>query len=507
MIRPVVLLGAIVGGTLVSVGLATAAAPSPRGPGSLTVTQVPVRETVVACPGLRSRTGYTDSSVAAGTPPQSATTAGSGGTAVVRTMTEDPSKSQPRIILRTPGASGVYTGRNGERDSLVGRAVGAMAPGFTVTQTERTVDGGHRGLATTACLPSGSDFWFVGAGTRVGQESLLVLTNPEASVATVDVGVFGRRGRFDTPAGTGITVPARSRVEVSVPRLAPGQRVLALHVQVRSGRLSAAVTETDVNGFKPLGTDWIPATVAPDHALVVPGIPAVAKDRVSTVTLDVAATRSDAIVSVKLVTPDGTFVPVGGGELDVRGGSVRQLDLTDALRGQPAALLVTSDAPIVAGAKVLLKRPGFFGDSMYLAATNPLQAPAVVPDNITTSNLNTRLVISAPSTQVSVQVLAYDATGKERTLDVTVPAGTTKEITVLPPRSPPGTTIKGARYRRFGMIVTPEPGSGPLYAVRMQDEEGSRGPLVSALPLVAARLRVPLFPAVPNTVAGVYPLS
>lgn len=505
MIRPAAWLGIVVGATLVTAGLATAAAPSPRGPGALSVTEVPVRETVVACPGLRSRAGYTDSSVAAGTPPQPGTTSASGGTAVVRTMTEDPSKSRPRIILRSPGASGVYTGRNGERDSLVGRAVGAMAPGFTVTQTERTVDGGHRGLAATSCLPSGSDFWFIGAGTRVGQESLLVLANPEAAVATVDVGIYGRRGRFDSPAGTGITVPARSRVEVSIPHLAPGQKVLALHVQVRSGRLSAAITETDVDGFKPLGTDWIPATVPPDHALVIPGVPAVAKDRTSKVTLDVAATRTDAIVSVKLVTPDGTFVPVGGGELDVRGGSVRQLDLTTALRSQPAALLVTSDAPVVAGAKVLLKRPGAFGDSMYLAGTPPLEAAAVVPDNITTSSLATRLVLSAPEQEVKVQVLAYDSAGKERTTDVTLPAGTTRAVEVLPPGIEPGTPIKGDRYRRFGMVVTPQPGSGPLYAVRMQDEEGARGPLVSALPLLAARLQVPLYPAVPTAVAGVFP--
>ena len=508
MIRPVALLGLVVGAVLAGAGLATAAAPSPRGPGALAVSEVPVRETVVACPGLRSRAGYTDSSVAAGTPPQTGSaegTGGTGGTAVVRTLTEDPGKSRPRIILRTPGASGVYTGRNGERDSLVGRAVDAMAPGFTVTQTERTVDGGHRGLATTACLPSGSDFWFVGAGTRVGQQSVLVLTNPEASVATVDVGVYGRRGRFDSPSGTGITVPARSRVEVSVPRLAPGQEVLALHVEVRSGRLSAAVTETDVNGFEPRGTDWIPATVEPDRALVVPGVPAVAKDRLSKVTLDVAAPRSDATVSVKLVTPDGTFVPVGGGEMDVRGGTVRQLDLTNALRSQPAALLVTSDAPVVAGAKVLLKRPSYFGDSMYLAATASLRAAAVVPDNITTANLATRLILSAPATEVTVQVLTYDANGKERTTDVTVSAGTTKALEVLPPSVAPGTPVTGQRYRRFGMVITPQSGSGALYAVRMQDEEGSRGPLVSALPLLAARLQVPVYPAAPTVLAGVYP--
>jgi hypothetical protein len=510
MIRPVALLGAVVAGVIVTAGVATAVAPTPRGPGAHPVATVPVRETVVACPGLRSRVGYTDSSVAAGTPPQ----AGSGGSAagaddvaVVRTLTEDPSKSRAKIILRSPGASGVYTGRNGERDSLVGRAQGTMAPGFTVTQTERTVDGSHRGLATTLCLQSSTDFWFVGAGTQVGEQSELVLTNPENAVAMVDVSMFGHRGRYDSPAANGITVPARSRVELSIPRLAPAQEVLALHVAVRSGRLSAAITQTDVNGFQPRGTDWIPATVAPARALVIPGIPAVARDRVGRVVLDIAAPRSDAIVSVKMVTPDGTFTPIGGGELDIRSGSVRQVDLTKPLRRQPAALLVTSDTPVTAGAKVVLKRPGYYGDSMYLAATDGLTGSAVVPDNITTADLTTRLIISAPTGDADVQVFTYTANGKQRTVTISVPGGTTRAIAVGPPTVNPGEPVKGTRYRRFGMVVTPTAGSAPIFAVRMQDEEGSRGPLVSALPLLAARLTVPLLPAAPSGVAGVYPAS
>jgi hypothetical protein len=512
MIRPAALLGVVVAGVVVTAGVATAVAPTPRGPGVRPVATVPVRETVVACPGLRSREGYTDSSVAAGTPPQagSSDAAGAAGrddVAVVRTLTEDPGKSRTKIILRSPGASGVYTGRNGERDSLVGRAQGTMAPGFTVTQTERTVDGSHRGLATTACLPSSTDFWFVGAGTRIGEQSELILTNPENAVAMVDVSVFGPRGRYDSPAANGITVPARSRVELSIPRLAPAQKVLALHVAVRSGRLSAAITETDVNGFQPRGTDWIPATVAPDRALVIPGVPAVAKDRVGKVVLDIAAPRADAIVSVKMVTPDGTFTPIGGGELDVRSGSVRQVDLTKPLRSEPAALLVTSDQPVTAGVKVVLKRPGYFGDAMYLAATAGLTASAVVPDNIATADLTTRLIISAPTGDAEVQVLTYNANGKQRTITVTVPAGTTRALAVAPPTVAPGEPIKGNRYRRFGMVVTPLAGSAPIYAVRMQDEEGSRGPLVSALPLLAARLTVPLLPAAPTGVAGVYPVS
>jgi hypothetical protein len=168
---------------------------------------------------------------------------------------------------------------------------------------------------------------------------------------------------------------------------------------------------------------------------------------------------------------------------------------------------VTSDVPITAGAKVVLQRPGYFGDAMYLAATAGLTASAVVPDNITTADLTTRLIISAPTGDADVDVLTYNANGKQRTITVTVAAGTTRSIAVRPPTLDAGQPVKGNRYRRFGLVVTPTAGSAPIFAVRMQDEEGSRGPLVSALPLLAARLTVPLLPAAPTGVAGVYPAS
>ena len=113
-----------------------------------------VSETLVACPGLRSRKGFTESTVAAATPPQvrgvDATSTGNGA---VRTLTRDPLNDKTLIQLKTPGDRGSYTGRNGERDSVTGSAEGSLAPGFSVTQTERTVDGLDVGLQERSAFP------------------------------------------------------------------------------------------------------------------------------------------------------------------------------------------------------------------------------------------------------------------------------------------------------------------------------------------------------------------
>lgn len=473
--------------------VATAQAPDGRGAPPAHVVEVPVAETVVACPGLRSREGYTESTVAAATPPRAEAGGDAGqGVGHVTTLTRDPDQAKVLIRLRQPGDRGLYVGRSGERDSVTGRAVGSLAPGFSVTQTERTVDGSGRGLASTACLPTGADFWFVGAASGVGQHAVLVLTNPEAATASVDVTFYGRDGVVDAPGGRGVQVPARTRVELRLDQIVPGARVLALHVEVQVGRLSAAVTETDVDGHRPLGTDWIPGATAPATELVVPGVPRVGRDRTGKVLLDLVAPGAGAVVHLNLVAPDGTYVPLGADVVDVPTDTVRSVDLTEVLRGDPAAVVVTSDQPVTAGARVTLATPDHYGDLLFLAAAPPLSAAAVVPDNWQTSDLYTRLVLSAPEAAASVDVTTFSGEVTGEPLRIDIDAGTTQWVTIAPPEG----------RRGFGMVVRPVAGSGPVYGVRMLDEQGPRGPLVSALPLRTARITVVVPDAVPDIGAG-----
>ena len=482
---------------IVAFGVAATAVGSDRsGPAAVTPEVVPVTETVVACPGLRSREGFTESAIAAATPPKvSGVDPDASGSGVVRTLDPNESREKTLISLRAPGDRGDYVGRNSERDSVTGAATGSLAPGFSVTQTERTVDGQGRGLASTQCQPTGTDFWFVGPASGVGQRAVLVLTNPENSDATVDVTVHGKRGLVDAPGARGLQVPARSRTEVRIDQVAPGENVLALHVQVRVGRLSAAVTETDVNGFEPLGTEWFPAAQEPTTALVVPGVPKVAQGRVAEVRLDLVAPSEAAVVDLSLITPEGSFDPVGIDFVNVPAEGVTSVDLTEALRDEPAAIVISADAPVTAGARVELRDPDIFGDVMFLAAAAPLVAPAVVPDNRTTQDLETRLIFSAPEGAAGAEVTAF-AGGREWDAGrVSLAPSTTEVLTIDPP------TVRGKTVDSYGLVVTPT-GSGPLYGVRFLDEEGPRGPLVTSFPLTTARLLAQVPVAYPDVAVG-----
>jgi hypothetical protein len=494
--RPAVRLGVVVVAVALAAALASLLSAERAAPPPVDLAVVPVSETVVACPGLRSREGFTESTVAAATPPEvPGVDPDAAGSGVVRTLVPNLSKEKTLISLREPGDRGAYVGRNGERDSVTGSATGALAPGFSVTQTERTVDGQGRGLAATQCQPTGTDFWFVGAASGVGQRAVLVLTNPESATATVDVTLHGRRGPVDAPGARGLQVRARTSIEVRLDEVAPGEKVLAAHVQVRVGRLSAAITETDVFGTEPRGTDWLPASETPATTLVVPGVPAVARGREGEIRLDLVAPGEAAIVTLGIVTEEGSFPPQGTDVVDVPAGSVTSVDLTEAIRGEAAAITISSTAPVTAGARVVLRNPDIFGDSLYLAASSPLDAPAVVPDNRTTRDLQTRLILSAPEGAASATVTGFSGGEEWKAGRVELAAESTQVLTIEPPKR------KGKRVESYGLVITPD-GSGPIYGVRMLDEEGPRGPLVTSFPLTVARLLATVPEAYPDVSVG-----
>ncbi|MEO8106306.1 MAG: DUF5719 family protein [Actinomycetes bacterium] len=476
--------------------LATTVSATRAMPPGVTPKIAPVTETTVACPGLRSRKGFTESAIAAATPPMvPGVDQAASGSGVVRTLSPRLSRERVLISLTEPGDRGAYVGRNGERDSITGSASGSLAPGFSVTQTERTVDGPGRGLASTQCQPTGNDFWFVGAASGVGERAVLVLTNPESATATVDVTIHGRRGVIDAPAARGVQVGARTSVDLRIDEVAPGEKVLAVHAQVRVGRLSAAITETDANGFEPGGTDWIPAASPPATNIVVPGVPAVTRGREASVRLDVVAEGEAAVVTIAVITPDGSFAPQGIDVLDVPEQGVASVDLTEALRGDPAAIVLSSDVPVTAGARVDLTDPEIFGDVLFLAAAEPLDAAAVVPDNRTTADLQTRLILSAPEVGATAVVTGF-AAGREWTAGrVSLASGATKVLTI------PSKKINGKKVDSYGLVITPG-GAGSLYGVRMLDEAGPRGPLVSSFPLTTARLLAEIPEAFPDVTVG-----
>lgn len=322
-------------------------------------------------------------------------------------------------------------------------AYGSMAPGLTVEQT--TSDGG---LAGTRCSGPAADLWFAGPGPADAKDVSLYLTNVDDRPVTAVVFGLSTDGSIETPQGQDdvLVGPHSTRkVQVGVDvegfgEAAAGTKVIALHVRAATGRIAAAVR---VDRAK--GADWLPAST-PGTSVTVPGVPSGSGHR----RLLIAVPGQDeAAVNVQGITPDGTFAPTGGPELQAPSLAVTSFDL--GLGGKPAALRLVANRPIVAA---LVADDG--DDFAVTAATPPLgegRVGLVADDRDRTS-----MILTAPGKAATVRLTQIMEQGQAGTAqDVNVPAGRTLEVKMPPP----------AGADAYAYAIVPRPGSGPVYAARL----------------------------------------
>jgi hypothetical protein len=365
---------------------------------------------------------------------------------------------------------------------VVARGTGASAPGLGAGLLTLSGVPAMRGLSGTPCAAPGTDFWFVGSGAVVGQRGRVYLTNPEPAPAVVDVTLYGPDGAIDAPAGRGIAVAAGAQEVTLLDALAPGITVFAVHVHVRSGRISAAVRDQQVAGLTPKGADWLPPAAPPARHQLVPGVLSGTGERRLQV---VAPGESDAIVKVRLVAESGTFAPAGLDVIEVPAGTVKDVDLAPFGTGDAFAVDLDSDVPVTAG---VLDRVTAAGneveDVAYAAAGFPLRpaTPGVVPEARVGPGVASTLLLAAPAGAAHVRLSVLPpATGTPR--ELTVPAGSQLPIDLA---------TLGATGS-FAVLVRPLAGSGPLYAVREVSQSDPAGPLVTSEPVLPGRytVRVP----------------
>ncbi len=363
---------------------------------------------------------------------------------------------------------------------LVARAERAAAPGLAVGMLTRSTADAARGLLGTACVTAGSDFWFVGSGSVVGQRGRVYLSNPEAAPAVVDVTLYGPDGPIDAPAGRGVAVAAGAQEVTLLDALAPGSAVLAVHVHTRTGRIAAAVRDQQIDGLTPRGADWLPAAAAPARRQLVAGVVGGDGERVLQV---VAPGESDAIVKLELLTDSGAFAPAGLDVLEVDAGSVATVDLAPYAGTDAVAVALDADVPVTAGlmARSAGTAQGALSDVGYTAAGRPLTpgAPGAVPEARTGTGISSSLLLTASGGAATVRVAPLPpATGTPQ--EVRVPERSQVEIDLATVSSAPS----------FSVSVVPLPGSGPVYAVRSLTEAEAKGPLLTIEPVVPGRFTV-----------------
>jgi len=348
-------------------------------------------------------------------------------------------------------------------------ATGQLAQGFAAEQAASD------GTGAVTCTHPGSDVWFVGTGTSAGgSTSWLYLMNSGTMAASVEVTVLTDSGD-QSGQDNELTVAPHRYLGVNLASLAQGSTVLTVHVQTSSGQVAADMWQAGGSG----GT-WLPATASPSTQLVIPGLTAASG---AAKLLVAVPGGQDAEMKVTALTAQGKTLPLGTTLTDAPAAASSAFPLS-SLGASAAALVISSSEPVAAGVQV----PGN-GIGGFTAAEAPLAGQGVVTGNPSGGGNTVGLVLSAPGAGGRAAVTVIPSSNPERAVPspqqtLTVQSGHTVQAVVSPPKGSKGP---------FSIVVTPLPGSGPLYAARLVMSGGLSGTLKSLLPVpnVLSQVQLP----------------
>jgi len=430
-------------------------------------TDLGVRVTAALVPGQPGQEGSSDPTAPA-------------GSAGLETL---PGKESASSKIVVPGGQAQIEAFGTRLPAIRAFGEGNLAPGLVADQWGRDPGGQGRGMASTACAPAASEFWFVGGGAIAGRTTRIVLVNPDATSAVVDVLVHGPDGLIDAPAGRGLVIKGEDRLVVRLDVLAPGVTSTAVQVLARTGRVGASVDDEQQAGLATVGTDWIPPAAAPANRVYVPGIVSGDGPRVLSV---MAPGGDDAIVKVRIISPDGTFAPADRSSIDVPADSVVTIDMAPVLDKAPATLELTSNVPIVAGMREFFGGSNVQDETAFTAGAQPFSGPAAASGLPVRAATDVRVSITAPDTAAEVDVVLLPFRGgKEAAVPtearrIKIGAGKLKYIKLNPP----------AGIDWYTAVVTPVQGSGPILVAHRVRESSSRGDLVTGYPWNPLRIQV-----------------
>lgn len=468
-------------------GFATLSTPDAAGTDTAkAAAELPVERTSLMCPAP-SISDLAETSYTSFTPVTKGT--GGQGKAELRSATEqsadgdsgDKGKKKtekPVLTPKEPGTPVTGDTSGGDTPAILGTAEGKFAPGWALQETTEVAAGVGRGLQGVNCTAPDTEFWFPGASTAADRTDYVHLTNPDDSAAVVDVELYGKDGAIDSSVGEGITVQPHSSEPVLLSTLTDEkQENLTVHVNVRSGRVGAAVQALDDR----LGGDWLAASTDPAPSLVLPGVP---KDATAVRLVAFTPGDSDADLKVRLASPSGAITPAGNETLHVKAGMTTAVDLGDITRGEAGSLILTptdQSVPVVAALRVV-RGKGADQETAFIPATAPVGTRATAADN---SAKGTTLSLVAPTRAAKVKVTASAGSdgGTAVSKTFTIKAGTTENVDAPVPSGLKGT---------YALTVEPLSG-GPVYAARTlaATEDGVPGFTIQTLPDDRGTVAVP----------------
>jgi|FLOH01.1.fsa_nt_gi hypothetical protein len=218
---------------------------------------------------------------------------------------------------------------------------GASSTSINVTRTK------SRTLATVACSISKGNQWFVGGSGAVTSRASLQIINSGLGASIVDLVVYTSTAM---PSVVTKRIFQNSSKRIYLDTLAPGENSIVIHAITRSGRATIFMHDQRQRGLKSLGSEFVSQSADPANLVVIPAVSNVAlSNGTARQKLRILVPgKVEAKVQAKLVSTDGSFIPVGLDNLNVAASQVLDISFKPILRSRNFVLLLTSDRPIVA---------------------------------------------------------------------------------------------------------------------------------------------------------------
>lgn len=313
---------------------------------------------------------------------------------------------------------------------------GTLQQGSTLISAQSaqvSTAGGVMGALGASCQRPASQQWFIGANTNTGRESLLLLSNPSATDATVDLQLFGDQGAIDGSGLTGISVPANRTTVLPLAGFAPNNGVLAVHVQSKGADIAAWIQQRTVRGTVSAGADLISPSILASNLQVIPGLlkrgsADAAKliaanndysDLTPSIAVYVPGSQTATITAQVIGTDSKTFGTVV--QQRVSGGSAASIALTGLADGN-YNVFISSDQPVISAS--LLSRTN--------AANTPITdfawLPAAATDTLArvlpvSSSAVSKISIANPNNQNVTATVTNLTTGAVQSISVPKQSG------------------------------------------------------------------------------------
>jgi hypothetical protein len=268
--------------------------------------------------------------------------------------------------------------------------------------------------AVVPCSVSNGEQWFIGGSGALTSKSFLYISNSGFSESIVDIEIFTPNGLLEPRE---VSIAQNSTKKIAIDSLVPGEEAIAIAVKTKSGRVSSYLLDERKKGLKSLGADFVAPVATARKIVTIPAITGLL-DKLATNSNSVTHTLRllvpasiDANIDVTVNSNDGTFIPIGLSQLEVKSQRLITIPLTFAPTAQPFSVVISSDQPIFASVISNFT----YGKSSEISWATGADALSKWSVNLTGS----RPILNFVGDRIDVQISATGTNGKKITKKVT----------------------------------------------------------------------------------------